>query len=80
MEYFKLFQLSGIFVREEPMTDVIEGEKAFSFSLHIQKIKRYFYSRKIGERDAWVHAIRKAIGYSSFFNFYVIKAISSIYY
>ncbi len=73
VEYFKLLQLTGVFVREEPTEDLIDGNKAYSFSLHIQKNKKFFYARSPAKRDAWVQAIRKAVGYSSFFSFYTVK-------
>ncbi len=65
-----------MFVKEEMTEDKIEGITTFSFSLHIGKNKRLFYARSIKKRDAWVQAIRQAIGYSSFFAFYSIKARS----
>jgi len=73
-DYFKMYQLNGVFVREEQSsTQKIEGNPAYCFSLHIQKNKKFFYTKTKAEQDSWITVIRHAIGYSSFFSFYIVK-------
>eukprot|EP00826_Nyctotherus_ovalis_P038489 TRINITY_DN3608_c0_g1_i13.p1 TRINITY_DN3608_c0_g1~~TRINITY_DN3608_c0_g1_i13.p1 ORF type:complete len:478 (+),score=112.60 TRINITY_DN3608_c0_g1_i13:1167-2600(+) len=74
-EHFKIIQLSGTFIKEQEFSHTYDGKKLYPFNLHIQKKKRQFYAETVETRERWLKAIRKAIGYSSFFNFYDVKGL-----
>ena len=60
-------------MKEEAAEGMIEQDIVYSFSIHVGKTRRLYYARSLKKRDAWLLAIRQAIGYSSFFAFYSIK-------
>ncbi len=72
VEYTKLYELSGMFVKHEDTQETIEGVPAFPFRLHLRQSAIIFYAQTQESRTAWVQTLREAIGYSNLFAFYSI--------
>jgi len=68
-----MHNLVGVFIKEEP-EEVIEGVTFYAFKLIFPGNKqRTYYLQKKEEKEQWVSAIKKAIGYASLFDYYEIK-------
>jgi hypothetical protein len=77
-DFIKFHQLSGLFVKKEEQNEEIRGVKVFPITLNEYKMKRTFYALTEDDREAWLTAIRSAIGYSNLFLFYDIKVLLPI--
>ena len=72
----KLYSLVGLFVKDEG-TDVFANKvvlHSFTLSFMQQSIKLYAVKKE--EKEAWIKAIKAAVGYSSLYDFYTVQVKS----
>jgi PH domain/Protein kinase domain len=68
-----MHNLIGVFLQDEP-EEMFENQKLFPFKLIFPPNKsRTYYLSSLEEKDKWMRAIKKVIGYSNLFDFYDIK-------
>jgi tRNA A-37 threonylcarbamoyl transferase component Bud32 len=69
-----MHNLIGVFIKEEPEEKLDDSTILYPFSLVFPPAKaRTYYLQSKEERDRWIRAIKKVIGYSSLHDFYEIK-------
>lgn len=68
-ELLGMHNLSGTFVKDSGEIKV-NNEKFFSFGIQFSSKTRTYYNYRKENSDKWVHQIKEAIGYKSFFDFY----------
>lgn len=64
-----MHNLSGAFVRQTGQIQ-ISNEKLFSFIIQFSSKERKYYTNTSEACEIWVHKLKVAIGYKSFFDFY----------
>jgi len=68
-----MHNLIGVFLQDEP-DEIFEGNKLFAFKLIFPPNKsRTYYLSSAEEKEKWMKAIKKVIGYSNLYDFYEIK-------
>lgn len=69
-----MHNLVGVFIKDEPEEHLDDSTTLYPFSLVFPPSKaRTYYLQSKEERDRWIRAIKKVIGYSSLHDFYDIK-------
>ena len=69
-----MHSLVGVFVKDEVEEQLDATTVLYPFKLIFPPNKaRTYYLRNKEDKDNWVQAIKKVIGYSSLFDFYEIK-------
>lgn len=73
LKHKEMKSLAGVYLKYE--LDVIEeeGETLYPFMLIFPNKRRIYYLRTEAEKDKWVLAIKKSIGYASLHDFYELK-------
>lgn len=65
--------LAGVYLKYE-LDDVVEnGVQYFLFMLIFPNKRRIYYLTSQVEKDKWISAIKKAIGYANLYDFYELK-------
>ena len=68
-----MHSLIGVFIKDEVDEHLDANTVLYPFSLIFPGKKRTFYLVNKDQRNKWCDAIKKAIGYSSLFDFYEFK-------
>ena len=68
----KLYSLVGSFVKDEGTGALRKKLTVHSFTLTFTEQSLTFYTIKLEDKDGWVKALKKAIGYSNLNDFYSI--------
>jgi len=62
--------LTGVYFKDENTTVDENGRPIYAFMLVFPNKRRIYYLKSEEEKQKWVNAIKKAIGYSSLTDFY----------
>lgn len=62
--------LAGIYLKDEPDEKVDENTTYHPFMLIFPNKRRMYYLKSKEEKDLWITAIKKSIGYASLESFY----------
>jgi len=65
-----MLSLSGVFIKNEQEEESENGRTYYPFMLIFPNKRRIYYLKSQEEKDRWMAGIKKAIGYSHFFDFY----------
>lgn len=66
-----MHNLIGVFLKDEPEEQVDANTKLYPFKLIFPPNKtRTYYLQTLEEKEKWVKAIKKVIGYQNLFDFY----------
>lgn len=69
-----MHSLVGVFIQDEPEETYNDTITLFHFKLiFAQNKERSFYLLSKEEKERWIEALKKVIGYSSLFEFYEVK-------
>ena len=69
-----MHSLIGVFIKDEPIEQLDATTQLHPFRLIFpDKRERVYYLLSAEDKQLWVTAIRKAIGYANLFDFYEIK-------
>jgi hypothetical protein len=69
-----MHNLIGVFIKDEPEEHLDSSTTLFPFKLIFPGSKaRIYYLQSQEEKDKWIKAIKKVIGYSNLFDFYDVK-------
>ena len=62
--------LAGVYLKEATENEIINGKTLYSFMLIFPNKRRIYYLTSQAEKDKWVAAIKKCIGYANLHDFY----------
>jgi len=70
-----MHSLVGVFIKDEA-DEILINDTFYHFKLiFAQKKERSFYTVSKEEKEQWMNAFKKVIGYSNLFDFYEIKQL-----
>lgn len=67
-----MLSLSGVFIKNE-QEETEDGLTLYPFMLIFPNKRRIYYLRTKEDKDRWMNSIKKAIGYSHFFDYYDVQ-------
>ena len=65
--------LAGVYLKEELEEDNYNGTILYPFMLIFPNKRRIYYLSSKEDKDKWVNAIKKTIGYASLHDFYDLE-------
>ncbi len=68
----KLYSLTGTFIKDNGMEQFSKKLIVYAFTLFFDQQSLKLYTIKKEEKDAWVKALKEAIGYSNLYDYYTI--------
>jgi len=66
----EMLTLSGVFIKNEAEEETESGDTFYPFMLIFPNKRRIYYLKTPEEKERWMSQIKRAIGYSHFFDFY----------
>ena len=64
---------AGVYLKEELEEEQYNGTTLYPFMLIFPNKRRIYYLGSQQDKDKWIHAIKKTIGYASLHDFYDLK-------
>lgn len=69
-----MHNLIGVFIKDEPEESLDNNNVLYPFKLVFPQNKaRTYYLQNKSDKEKWMKAIKKVIGYSNLFDFYEVK-------